>query len=453
MTVVTSRFWDGTEYSDDNIAEVYYNTLGSFVIPGKINTVKGDELRISTSAVVGNVTIQPGAALVNGAYYQTDAAVEVTLTAALGFHLIVLRRDSTTNQVRYAIISSTATPPAIPRPVEDTDLPLGLVRGETGVAVPLANIRDLRQFFQMGLQREVGNYENLFHNSEFYGQSGGTNVAPDRWILVNTPGVTYVTSNDRGKLVSISDLNAGEGIRTVVPTGYNFIDTQLYTFTCTHQSVANDGVLNIYTLDGGGSGETLIKTINLWRSSSAVPIIERISIPVGERAFIFEFVTKNAGSTDTFYIGNMGLFCGYVAVDPRWFEELIWYDYACTDASWNYTAKSTADNTIDLTASFANCFAVGAKGIIATITCRDSGSAAAASDATAVLVYHIDQTPGTDPALMTVSCAGLANDALTSKVVWIPLDPGSTTPSFILRTVASGAGTLDVLVELVGIIT
>ena len=451
MTVVTSRFWDGTEYDDDDIAEVFANTLGSFVIPGKINSTKGDELRISTSAVAGNVTIQPGAAMVYGTYYQTDAEVEVTLTAALGFHLIVLRRDSITNQVRYAIISDTASPPAIPRPVDGTDLPLGLVYGQTLVAVPIEDIRDVRQFFQTGFQRELSNYENLMDNVEFYGHSGGSNIAPDGWKLVNTPTITYGTSYDRGNFVTITSATQ-EGIRKVVPVGTYNDDGTLFTFTSEHIQVTNDSLLNIYTMIANGT-ETLIKTVHLWNSSSQIPIVERFSVQSDDVAVIIEFQTKNAGSSDSFTIGNIGLYRGYIPVDPRWNHEVVWYDYNIIDASWNLNPYSTANNTIDLTASFANCNAVGARGVIARFIIRDSGSAAAADNGTACLIYHIDQTAGTDPYLVAVSCAGLPNNKSTAKVVWIPLDPGSTNPSFIVRTVASGAGTLDVQIYLIGIVT
>ena len=83
------------------------------------------------------------------------------------------------------------------------------------------------------------------------------------------------------------------------------------------------------------------------------------------------------------------------------------------------------------------------------------GSAAAADENDAQVEAHhpLDTTLDYTTALGIVSCAGLVNDSWAEGILYFPFDHSDSTPEIQVRTVATGAGTLDVTIEIIGYIT
>jgi hypothetical protein len=156
------------------------------------------------------------------------------------------------------------------------------------------------------------------------------------------------------------------------------------------------------------------------------------------------------------YIGDLALYNGYVSgtkVSMRR-HEIIWFDAPVADASWTATAYSTSTNIVPLNANFGNVVPRGSRGVILRVRCRDSGSAAAASDATSVsLGTRKDVNVSGGTFVGTVSCTGLPNDSWATGVIWVALDPMENARDIKIYCFASGAGTLDVTVELIGVIS
>jgi hypothetical protein len=172
-----------------------------------------------------------------------------------------------------------------------------------------------------------------------------------------------------------------------------------------------------------------------------------------QNALRIRILSDNA-ATDG-YIADMAVIPGYVAGTKETVRksELIWLDTPYTDAAWAATAKSSGSTTISLSASFGPYVPKGVRGLVLRIRCRDSGSAAAAvADGASVKVISYRGA-----AFLTytgiVSCTGKPNDDWESGVVMVAIDPNDGNGQFVVNVVATGAGTLDVTIEIIGIIT
>lgn len=119
----------------------------------------------------------------------------------------------------------------------------------------------------------------------------------------------------------------------------------------------------------------------------------------------------------------------------------VFLDAALTSTSWDGDARSTEAKTlIDLSAVFA--VPAGVKAVLAKATIRDSGSAATA---TCGVRFAPNSTAGSYP--FAVFCGGLTNDSYATGTGIVPCNSDG---DIYYQTTASGAGTLDVTLEIWG---
>ena len=465
----TSKFWDGVAYSDDNITGFFEDLVGSFVIPGRQADTIGDELRVTTSTTNGKVTIKPGEAFILGTYYVNDDDIEVSVNSSVQMRIdyIVLRRDTASQEIRPYVIEGIEGAVRVTHPaITDEDFVLGWVSHPTGynaatTTVSAQDIHDLRTFFDDGFQ---GKFEtkNMIPNAEFLGWSGGANSPPDGWVEVGTATISSVDRTNwkaRGRDLWITG-DANEGIEITIPVSLDPTETNLFTLSGYLEPFGASVKIEVYKVELG-VGSTLIHTWRFWNSTITgsqynYQFMERIPIEVETPlidAIRIRILTVTGGADA--YVGLLSLVNGYLPVAPVHQSEIVFLENALTDAAWNGDAKSTADATIDLSANFQSLTLPYMRGVIARVRCRDSGSAAAADENDAQVEAHhpLDTTLDYTTALGIVSCAGLVNDSWAEGILYFPFDHSDSTPEIQVRTVATGAGTLDVTIEIIGYIT
>lgn len=480
--VQTSYFWDGTSvgdatlapYDDAEIATIMDDIYGYFVVPGYLfgTQIAGDELTVKGDTVnVGKVIVYPGVAMVRGVLYIIDEEVTLDVPATAGanpaIYRVILDKDTATQTVRVGIKQGAEA--AAPRPptVASNEVSIAwlYITGAYDHTIDLFDdslIHDERVFKYIGPDAQRHVFENILHNPEFMATSGGTNTAPDGWVLVNTPATSFGTGGGRtvrGKWVRFQG-GAGEGIETTVPINRgSTMDGEIWTIRGYIEVDAQSLTVDVYVdiLDGG---TILFDSKTFWVMASPgagtegiTEFIMRIRInPLStEQNAIRIVITSDNAATDA-YIGDMAVIPGYVAGTKESVRksELIWLDNAIADVNWTATAKSTGTTTISLNVDFGGIIPRGVRGVVLRVRCRDSGSAGAAvADGTSIKLYAYTSTIPS----AVVSCTGLPNDEWESGLGWVSIWPNDTSSRFAVVVTASGAGTLDATLEIIGIIT
>jgi hypothetical protein len=455
-----------SEYDDEEIAEYFDKILDSYVIQRSYTDTI--ELKVSGFGA-GTARVQPGNAIVKGYLYENDDSnLSVNIPASGGanpaIHRVVLRKDTATQTVRATVIAGT--PAAVPNKPSlgtgDLELAWLYITAAYNPAVDTPSdsiVYDERPIRYIQTTREYNeDFKNLVPNSEFYGWSGGANTAPDGWVLNGTPTIaSLAVSSDwlsRGRRLRIQSVPIDEGIEITIPLMEGLNDTENELYSLLSYLDVNAGickvVLSLIDLTGV-TAPNVIETKTYYPTGTET-IYSRFTKGLLYNALRIQFLTGTAGVNDDFNVSRPTVVRGGQPPLYRQHEETIMLDNALTDASWTASAYSTAVNVVSLASSFGN-LPPYFKGVIARVRCRDSASAVAGSDATAVKIFHKDQNAATDEPLMTVSCAGAEDDTWRERVVTIPVDPNDANADFQVSTVASVGASLDVTIEITGLIT
>jgi hypothetical protein len=472
----TSFFWGGTTVGDATaapynaveVSSALSNVLGSFVIPYTFDSGDGPgfELFVGISAVIGTVSVSPGAALVKGILYISDAYENITIASnASGnprIDRIVLQRDTATQDVR--LVATQGTPGATPTPPAvdlNNELPIAWVwvadGYDSGVDIIAdAEIHDERVFKETGPSHTQSARKNMLKNAEYIGVTAPISAASfAKWVVNGAPSVSPNTNTYRGYRLGITSATNNEGIETTVTCNQDFTDNPLFTlygyFTCTQGLVS----VKIYRVNLS-TGVSTLERIKYFRPLNTITeIYIRERITTEEDAIRIVVNTESAAANDTANVAELTLTHGYMPI-VVYNHEIIWLDLPMTDAGWTSSAKSTGANTINLASSFGSVFVPYMRGVILRVRCRDSASAAAvAGSSTSLSFHHKNEAtfPDYTGAIALVSCAGRANDTWEEQVVYVPLDHTDSNASFKVYVTASGAGTLDATIEVLGIIT
>ena len=197
-----SRPWSGITtgdsgpYSDDQWTDVWNSALGPLIASEGVFRDQLNELL--ASGVVTPVSVASGRAVVDGSWYESDAAVTHAISTPAGglerFDRIVLRKDWALQTIRQTVIAGTpaaapATIPAITQVDQTTwDLPLFIVHiTDAGV---MAIYADERSF--------VGQYNPV-------GGSPQRTYLEDDFLI----GGNWTDSQERGYWAADIEANAG----------------------------------------------------------------------------------------------------------------------------------------------------------------------------------------------------------------------------------------------------
>jgi hypothetical protein len=440
------------------IMGIHLNDLDTaYVVPGYL-----DDLDIRAGNPTGGffVTVATGAAIYGNYAYINDTELSFPLEqiATAGFFrydLIVIRKDSTEQTVRIALLKGVETNAAYtlfdPTVAPNECILARIYVDDSNAYLADKYVYDQRMFatsnYSLG---NYGNYQNnLLVNSEYmaFSSSDGSNP-PEFWDTA-TRGSSTITES-----VKLSNMSRG---RSLVLTDESMF--QDFRFL--------RGLENVFTVKGTflttAEGGTYTFTLKQ-RLGNDIRVQEFISLPNNELVE-FQFTVTYTGEDQGLRLevtnAGGGLELGQIIVVPgyhpgpfRQFNEHLPFYEAVPDANWTATAKSSAITSIDLSASFGSKILDQTKAVILRLKGNDSGSAAGAPSLTALGYY----TAPASVAYGQLELDGITNDVSREVNCTIPVNQSTQalqdqTPRFRLEVVATGAGTFDATVEVIGVIT
>lgn len=466
-------FFNGTSLGDASVAPYDASEFvapaklyGDFVIPNY-----EDELEVITSTNNGEVLVKTGAAMVQGALYETDAQVAVAITSAVNNRIdrIVLRyTDGVTKTVRVTkIIGAEAANPSPPA-LGATDFPLFWIWIPAGynaatTTVSSYYIHDERVFHSIGLTDLYFSSENIMPNSEFFGYSGGAagNLAPDNWTVYTPPNVTAINN---APLTNIPDQMRGQAVRiqaalggmeTYVDAGWHkrseWEDTSTITLKTQIYITSGSVQIRLETFYGAAAYDTVIR--QYYRTGVAQTVILRVKTSAALAAVRPAIhIEISAINNSDFYVGQVILVKGHIPGNFRPKHEIVYFDNDVLDASWNATAKSTGVTTINAATSFGGVIPPYFTALICRIRGRDSGSAAALTDACKIEWCHADHVAATNLS-GHINIEGVANDYWREVVGYVPNKTNDANAPFKVIITATGVNTFDATIQPIGIIT
>lgn len=473
----TSYFWDGTTlgdaslapYDDTEMADAMQSIARNVVIPGSGDGDLGDELRVGFSGNTGTVLVNIGAAMVGGILYVNDALYEPTIASnASGnprIDRVVIERDDVAQTARVDILQgtpgATPSPPNVATTKYTTLAWVYVPNGyDSAVDTPIGEyIFDERNFFNNGYYEEYSYNTNLLSNPSFIAWSSGASpAAPDKWSLISTPVVSINTKSQRGVGLDLTTGPGTEGVETTV-TANMLNDEALFTLRVGVEVQSGTAYIQIYRINLSTNSATLERTKTLHPVSTTLRYIiirELITYTSNFEAVAIRVV--GGTGADQFYFYDPSLSMGYKAIAP-FKHEVIMLDNAMALTNWTASARSSSSQVVSLSTEFAGTYIWPAstylRGVIMRVRCRDSGSAGAtdALDCAVTLHHHYDPAMSFSSCVGAVSCAARANDSWAEDIVYLPINHNDNTGSFRLRCWATGAGTLDVTLEVIGYIT
>lgn len=468
-----SVWWDGTTVGDASgdiwdaplssaeFSDVFAKLLASdtatrgYIAPGY-----GNQLRVqANSPSAMNVVLKSGSVFIRGRYYENNADQTLSIGTADATNpridRIILRvsLSASVQTITAVVLAGTpaATPsmPSLTNSATILEIPLAWVWVAAASAnVPDTEVHDERVF--------AANFEsfysmfsntNLIKNSEFMAHSGletgaSATEPPDYWTEVNTAtfaSATKPTQMSRGRAISLVAGAASAGMSQT----FRVIGSTAYVIRVLMNVTAGDVGEVVVTTNSASPG-----TITRYIRRTGSYIEETIYYTTESDATTLTVRLLGLSNTDIVQYGQALAARGYHTGPFREFSELLRFERPLRDTSWDGDAKSSSTVTIDLTASYKAGVLAGTQAVILRIIGRDSGSLAG-SDFVPALQVSRNQPTDSSP-FLGVYLQGEANDRSKMTVVMTRV---LDTPSFVIHVDASGVGTLDATVDIIGIQT
>jgi hypothetical protein len=458
-----SAYWAGTTIGDASSADIWKapysdveysdiwskimasNTNRGFVVAGYANDLKVYE---STPPAM-TINVATGSIFIRGRLYENTAVNTLTITANLSgnprLDRIIARVNVASQTIRLFVLAGTpaATPtlPALTQTAATYEVSIAYIWVANGAAsIANTDIHDEREFTctSANLNDSYG-VSNLISNSEFMGFSqlsgGATTNPPDGWNLVLTPSdianYTRPSQMSRGRAVQITTDAANEGLSQT----FYVKPSTMYSIKLLTRVTAGDVGSVVVTTNSAAPG-----TITRYTRRTAAWIEEKIFYLTEADATTMTVSLLGLNSGDIIQYGQVLAVEGYVPGPFRQFRETVMFTKGITDAAWNDTAKSTGTTTLTLTADFSALVLLGTKNIVVALKGRDSGGSG----------YLMAYAYGGSWPWAGVWVSGLAGDTYRCAQNYTQLD---SSLRFTADVIATGAGTFDATIKIIGITT
>jgi hypothetical protein len=423
-------------YTHINFAEPYlYRGAGVIAGTGELEATPNGN---------GVVQIIAGEAICYTQYYTNDAGVDVAIAAAANNRIdrICLRYSGANERVRITKIQGTpAANPSPPALTALSDIPLWWIWVPAGFdpainAIATQDIHDEREFLLNSTVAATTTGINMIHNSEFLAFSAATlgTDAPEFWHITAAPP-TSITAAARS-----ADQARGNAVRIQGAAGEGMRMPGTKALPASNMGVTFRGSLNI------ASGSVRVTVGSTAKDFYRTGVQQDVIIRVDGNSTCFPITIEAHGAGSDFTVSQLLLVSGKAAGNFRPKHEIIMLDYAVTDANWAATAKSTGTTNINLSTDFGTLIPDHVRGLIVRMRANDSGSAAGAPR---LMLYHARSA--TPVAILYLD--GAPNDDIREIVGYVPTHFDTTNIDFKIGVTATGAGTLDATIEIIGIIT
>lgn len=428
-----------------------------------------DDLLVEASEdqAVSTVTVKAGAAVIdNFIYVSTEdkyfPIIELSL-ASYRYDSIILRVSrGSVPKVSLVLVNgaeSTTYPPTPYTPVQETDgtweVEVARVLIDSAVYVlDGTKLEVYTHFLPVPSHIEASPY-NYHVNSELLAISGESAAggAVEGWSVyegaVTPTAATVLTPQSRGQAVNITP-TAAIGYQTVKELNGKEYPRITIEGVLKHNDSTTRTKLQLYYLQEY-SILSMIKQSDVFgfNTEDTHHFKRTFSVPSDTKYIVL--VLTGTAATNDFDIGQIIITPGYYTGAHRPVHEYIGLRETLQDASWDGDAKSSGTTTINLSASFGGILPQHIKGVVLEVRCRDSASAAGAGLGISILSYTSAFTYG------SVIVDGVPNNYWrTGQIIAYINEPFqqslSANRGFRVTVVASGAGTLDAYIEIVGII-
>ena len=481
-----SYFWDGIVTGDATLAPynagefntwmfsafLSNNITDGYVVPGYLS-----DLNIrSAGNTAHSVVIESGAVCANNVLYVLDSAKTFPILRASSDRFrrdsIMLRINYNTRQARLAVIVGAenvwpgdALAPTPTRTASVYEIVLADVLVDSTLTyVSDAFVYDKRRFIYNIFEKSQfeGGSSNLLRNSEWlaYSRVSAAVNPPDEWVQITGPGSIVA----RGAVLEGSgrgnwgvNFAVGKYGQWVVVSGHTF--TMKVFIDNVDTSYTRNVLIGIQGYRVGGELSSVSKEQRLYDIS--VTEIDReftftVTFPENDIEKVFVYIDYYEFSTlfnPLTLVSQILLLPGYHVGGYRPIAEMIMFKNAIADAAWAATAKSTGTTTINFTTDFSALIKNYTRAVILRLRGRDSGSGAAASCYLRARGYAAPY----DSVYGHLEISGITNDVWREQAVIVPIDQiyfgtGTAGAQLRLDVVATGAGTFDATVEVVGII-
>lgn len=478
MTEV-SYLWDGIITGDATEAPYdkaefneYINGIHSadtddvLVIPGYL-----DDLEVTTSGGL-SVSIKSGAALIQNYLYinteNTAVSIEYPSSNTYRYDFIVLRLNKSDQQVRVGVVKGTEVEdytaledPILTQTSAIWETPLAKIYlPGSSVNVQSKYIYDERIFAVTKFSQAVYSQDNIIKNSEL--MAIDSSDMPEGWEYYTYLGIpvgtmttqTAATKTDimpRGQTITL------QGTKILLINNYlNIHNGDIFTLKGTfREETGNDSYIRftINTLSSAGAIlSPVFRTIEYIRLEADDEVQFTVTFKVEDADQYATGIQVQIYSPDgDTSVGQLILVRGYHPGPFRQIREYIPFATEVTDASWSDTPASTGTTGIDFTIDFNAQIMPQTRAVLLRLRGRDSGSAAGAPYMD-ILGYfapfnseygHLDLQGVTNDVYRENTCVAPVNQAL-----W---DGQDETPQLRIDLVATGAGTFDATVEVLGI--
>ncbi len=425
------------------------NSAHAFVVPDY-----GNELKVVADSPVSlDVIVRSGALEFRGWMYENTDDEVLTLAAANGSNprldRIVARLTPpwTEQKIRVAVITGTpaATPslPALTQTADIYEIDLAWVWVATSATtIAQTRIWDQREFAANLYEMLIGGQENLIKNSEFLGLDNG-------WTIVKGPAgfAAKPAQMERGRPYQI----VGTGV--IAPSFSQTMRVKASTSYAIRALVYVDAGTDWTFTVTTNSGAPATATLDVTRVATWLEIKVYYTTEADATTLTLSFGSPTPSGARTGTAGQWLVMQGHVTGPFRAFHEVIPFEKKITDSSWSATAKSTGNTVITLSASFGvidgttvgAAITNGVRGLLVRIQGNDSGSAAGAAK------MDIRGGNAGTAVLMRLQLDGVPDDKVRSQNGTIALLDNDL--RFNIDITATGAGTFDATLEIVGILT
>lgn len=462
--------WDGVVTGDATIAPYdkisfnrwfsapEQNMTGCMVVPGYLDDLLPEVVSYS------RVIVHPGAARMNDYIFINDAPINVTIksnseASVYRYDRIVLELDTLSQTIRVNLVTgveSAVFPPSLPALTQNANI----WQEEIGRAyidsesflLDARHFEDKRKFLRTYWSMQSFPDYNLIRNSEFMavGPVGKNLIIPLHWTIYPFPTAgtydptTKLAPMSRGQAMDIVD----GGIRQIM-----LVSPEYHTYSLRGLIEVVSGTVDI-NLYGVLDDETTVAVnsieMQFRETGSVIDFNGTVTFDEDDVRYLRFEATTDSGQ---YYLGQVICVTGYHTGPFRPFSETLLLADTIIDADWFDDAKSDGrtDFVFPTDFSFWDATVVpGTKAIIINAKARDSGAAGVA--ATLDIRSLLDVTYG------RVDLTYLPTDRWATVQVTVPVNvlqrtTGVNTPGFRVVINASGAGTMDVNLQIVGIIT
>ncbi|MFA7101462.1 MAG: hypothetical protein WC196_07045 [Bacilli bacterium] len=470
----TSFLWDGVVTGDATYAPynktefnkymcgIHVETSDDvYVIPGYLN-----DLNITWTGGY-SVSVNSGAAIIQNYVYINDAPLSLGVTKpSYGYYrydYVVLQLNTSDQTIRLVIKEGIGVSDytLLERPVLtqtgaiwESPIALLYVTYLYPNYIPQKYILDERKFAVTNYTLSKYSQNNLLSNSEFMCFNGSG--IPENWDDTIFGTVTTATAAEKTSIMSRGQsfsVNSGRGYFQNVWLRGVAVNTP-YTLRVSFKEIDGDTSrleARVYSINSSGSATATLAVQEFIELTADDEIDFSItfkitSVPTNFYGFRIQFIS-DGGITN---IGQPIFVEGYHPGPFRQFHEYIGFTSALADAAWTDTAKSTGTTTVDLTASFNGEIQPQTKAVVARLRARDQGSAAGTASI-GVLGYVAPFTADYG----RLELDGVTNDVYRELTCVVPVNQPiynaqSSVPQFRIDVVATGVGTLDATVELLG---